>query len=116
MLKKYGVQFLGIGLILLVTGSFAMAQSRIRFRRGATEATISGTLPPRGTRFYVAGASAGQYAIVSVVPYNLVVLTPGAPNGEVGNSSFTTRRGDNDFGIYNPTNRTVSYRMTVTIR
>jgi hypothetical protein len=44
----------------------ATVATRIRFQAGATSATVSGQLGPRGSRLYVLGASAGQVMDVAV--------------------------------------------------
>ncbi len=59
-MRKIGVHVLALAVILLLTGSELMAQTRVRFRRGTNSATVSGKLRVGGIRRYVLGASAGQ--------------------------------------------------------
>lgn len=116
MIKKISVYFVTATMILLMSGIDIMAQTRIRFARGRSSATVSGTIPARSNKTFVVGASNGQYARVSVSPRNLQLFSNDAPKGESGSSSFETNSGDNEFGIYNPTNRAVRYTMTISIR
>lgn len=92
------------------------AQTRIRFALGRSSATVLGTIPAKSNRYFVVGAKSGQYAVVSVNNRSLKIFTDEAPKGESGNSSFDTNSGDNEFGIHNPTNRVISYSLTISIR
>lgn len=116
MIKKINIYFVTVAMILLMSGIDIMAQTRIRFARGRSSATVSGTIPARSNKNFVVGASNGQYARVSVSPRNLQIYSNEAPKGEAGSSGFETYSGDNEFGIYNPTNRPVRYTMTISIR
>ena len=60
MMKKFGVQFLALTLVLLFAGSDVTAQTRVRFRRGTNSATMTGSIGVRGVRRYVLRARAGQ--------------------------------------------------------
>jgi hypothetical protein len=115
MIKKIGV-FVMLMTISLMLNADLYAQSRIRFARGRSSATVSGTIPARSNRSFVVGASYGQTARVSVSPGNLQVWTAGTPKGESGGTTFETDAGDNEFGIYNPSNRAVRYTLTISIR
>ena len=116
MIKKLGMYVVLLAIFSMVTSAELYAQTRIRFARGRSAATISGTIPARSNRTFVVGASYGQIARVSVSPRNLQIWSNAAPKGESGSSSFETNDGNNEFGLYNPTNRPVKYRMTISIR
>lgn len=116
MLKTLFVHFVLLTTISLMTSVELYAQTRIRFARGRSSATVSGTIAARSNKNFVVSASNGQYARVSVSPRNLQIFSNEAPKGESGSSSFETNSGDNDFGIYNPTNRAIRYTMTISIR
>ena len=103
-------------VICLLAAASLPAQTRIRFGRGRSSATVSGTISPDSNRTFVVRASNGQFARVSVSPRNLRIFSDAAPRGESGSSSFDTYSGDNEFGIYNPTNRTIRYVLTISIR
>jgi hypothetical protein len=116
MIRKISMYFLLLTTISLVTSAELFAQTRIRFARGRSSATISGTIAPGANRTFVVGARAGQYAVVTVNPGNLRIFSDEAPKGESGSSSFETYSGDNEFGIYNPTGRAIRFTMTISIR
>lgn len=116
MIKKISVCLVMLTMIFLATSVETLAQTRIRFGRGRSSATISGTIAPGANRTFVVGARSGQYAVVSVNPRNLQIFTDEAPKGESGSSSFETNYGDNEFGIYNPTGRPIRFSMTISIR
>ena len=116
MIKKIGVYFVMLVTVSLMINVDLYAQSRIRFARGRSSATISGTIPARSNRSFVVGASYGQTARVTVSPGNLQVWTAGTPKGQSGGTTFETDDGDNEFGIYNPSNRAVRYTLTISIR
>jgi hypothetical protein len=116
MLKKLFVHFVLLTTISLMTSVELYAQTRIRFAKGRSSATISGTIPAKSNKTFVVGASSGQVARVSVNVGSLKIFSDAAPKGESGSTSFDTYNGDNEFGIYNPTNRAISYTMTISIR
>jgi hypothetical protein len=116
MIKKIGVYLVMLMTISLMLNVDLYAQSRIRFARGRSSATVSGTIPARSNRSFIVGASYGQTARVSVSPGNLQVWAAGTPKGESGGTTFDTEAGDNEFGIYNPSNRAVRYTLTISIR
>lgn len=116
MLKKITVKLLALMIIFLLTGNDLSAQTRIRFAKGRSSATLSGTIQPNSNRTFMVRASAGQTARVSVSPRGLKIFSDAAPKGESGSSSFDTYSGDNEFGLYNPTNRAIRYTMTISIR
>lgn len=116
MLKKLLVQFVLLTTISLMTSVELFAQTRIRFARGRSSTTVSGTIPAKTSRSFVVGAKSGQTAAVSVNNRNLDIFTDEAPKGVKGWTNFETHSGDNEFGIYNPTNQAIRYTMTVSIR
>ncbi len=69
-MKKYYLRFLIVNsLILLLLLTNALAQddgTRISFKRGATAATVKGTVAKGGPDFYLIGAKAGQKMTVKV--------------------------------------------------
>ncbi len=117
MIRKISAYLIFMAMILTVTGAETFAQTRIRFARGRSSATVTGTIPPQSNKTFVVRAGwNGQTARVSVSPRNLQIFSNAAPKGESGSSSFETLSGDNEFGIYNPTNRPIRYSITISIR
>ena len=96
------------------------AQTRISFRRGATSATVTGTIGVnRGVaganyRTYVVGARSGQTISATVSSGNgSVVFTD---NDRTSLRPRTTYNGDYEISIYNGGARNTSYSLTVSIR
>lgn len=116
MLKKLLVQFVLLTTISLMLNVDLYAQTRIRFARGRSSTTVSGTIPAKSNRYFVVGAKSGQTAAVSVNNRSLDIFTDEAQKGVKGWTNFETHSGDNEFGIYNPTNQAIRYTMTVSIR
>jgi hypothetical protein len=103
-----------MGLIcILLLGSYAelAAQTRIRFARGRTTATLSGNIVAGGERRYVLGARYGQYLSGNISSRgDCVKFTEGSTS-----TSFTTEAGDNWLSITNYCGRQASFTMTVSI-
>ena len=87
------------------------AQTRIRFARGRTSTSISGTLAPGARRTYVLGATRGQQLSGNVSSRGDCVKFTEASTS----TSFTTDYGDNRLSITNYCRSTVAYTMTVSI-
>ena len=87
------------------------AQTRIRFARGRTSASVAGQLGGRATRTFVLGARSGQNLSGNVSSRNgCVKFTEGSTS-----NSFTTQSGDNFLSITNYCGRSTSFVLTVSI-
>ncbi len=113
MLRTQSVRFLLLTLVVLLASSEIFAQKRIRFARGRTSATVSGSIKSGGKRTFVIRARQGQ-TLTAVVS---------SSNGEVTfdtdevNLSITTVAGDNVITIMNPTVvGATRYSLEVSIR
>jgi len=96
---------------ILFGSSESSAQTRIRFARGRTSASISGTLASGGIRRYVLWASSGQHLSGNLSSKNgCVKFTEGSTG--IG---FTTQSGDNRISITNYCRSNTSFVMTVSI-
>lgn len=60
MLKKFGLKIAILAMILVTAATDSMAQTRIRFARGRSSATVTGTLAANATKGYVLRAAQGQ--------------------------------------------------------
>jgi hypothetical protein len=109
-IKKFVVVL--ISLITLLGSANLYAQTRIRFARGRTSASLAGTLAAGGVRRYVLGATRDQELSGNISSRNDCVKFE-----ETGSTSLTltTRRGDNWIKITNDCRRAASYTMTVSI-
>lgn len=100
-----------VGVLVSTFCSFSLAQTRIRFARGRTSATVSGQVGGNGTRSYVLGARYGQILSGNVSSRNgCVRFTEGSTS-----TSFTTTAGDNDLSVTNYCSRPTSFVLTVSI-
>ena len=102
---------LAICFIFLGVCAEASAQTRIRFARGRTSASVSGTIGRGARRSFVMGARNGQTFSGNVSSRNgCVKFTEGSTS-----NSFTTNSGDNFFSITNYCGRATSFVLTVSI-
>jgi hypothetical protein len=110
-MKKLITMIVALTLILLVSGSDLLAQTRIRFARGTTSTTVSGTLLGGDTRTYVLAARYGQSLSANVSSRNGCVTFQ---NGETS-ASYTTISGNNHLYVGNGCGRTTRFTLTVSI-
>ncbi|MBA3354999.1 MAG: hypothetical protein H0U18_03490 [Pyrinomonadaceae bacterium] len=110
-MKKINVKAFILISVLVVSSSDLFAQTRIRFARGTTSASVSGTLYGGETRTYVLGARRGQYLSANVSSRNGCVTFQ---NGETS-ASYTTISGNNHLYVGNGCGRTTSFTLTVSI-
>ena len=97
--------------ILGFSATSTSAQTRIRFARGRTSTSLSGTLRPGATRWYVLSAIRGQQLSGNISSRgDCVKFTEGSTS--VG---FTTDRGDNRLSVTNYCRGTATFTMTVSI-
>lgn len=116
MLKKFGIKILVFSMIVLMSGADLMAQTRIRFRRGSSSASIPGTLAAGATRGFVLGARRGQ----------VLTATLSSSNGQVdftqGNlhdtqySMTVEENGDVYISIDNHGRRATKFTLTISIQ
>lgn len=109
-MKKFNIGAL-ILILIVVSSSYVFSQTRIRFARGTTSASVSGTLYGGGTRTYVLSARSGQYLSANVSSRNGCVTFQ---NGETS-ASYTTISGNNHLYVGNGCGRTTSFTLTVSI-
>ena len=115
MLKKISVYFITLSMVLLLTSSDLMAQTRIRFARGRNSATVSGTLSNGGSRSYVLRAKSGQVITATLSSTNgKVDFTQGSVH-DTQYSVTTDRNGDYYIDIDNHGGRT-RYTLTISIQ
>ncbi|MBP9665518.1 MAG: hypothetical protein KBD94_12950 [Pyrinomonadaceae bacterium] len=110
-MKKLVITALASLMFAFIFSSEADAQTRIKFARGRTSATVSGSLSGGATRTYVLGARNGQVLSGNVSSGNgCVVFSGGATS-----TSFITRSGNNYVSVTNQCRRVTRYTMTVSI-
>lgn len=117
MLKKFGVKMLVVAMIALMASSDVLAQTRIRFARGRTSATISGTLRPgNAVRSYVLRAAAGQTLTATLSSGNGKCDFNEGEYEDTQYSRYIEEDGDVVFSLDNHGTRSTSFTLTVSIR
>ena len=116
MIKKLSVKFLVLSVIFLMSGLDVMSQTRIRFRRGANSATISGTLGAGVTRGYVLGARRGQILTATLSSGNNQVDFTQGNYHDTQFSMTVEQNGDVYISIDNHGRRATKYTLTVSIQ
>lgn len=112
MKKKIGVYALTIAMMMLLTSSDLMAQTRVNFRRGSNSATVSGKLGPGGVRSYVLRASRGQVLTATLSSSNGKV---DFTQGNLHDTQFSMTLENNGDAIIMIDNHGGSTRYTLTI-
>ena len=112
MVKKLGIQFLALALVMLFTNSNLLAQkaTRIKFKRGTSSASVSGTLAPGKSRTYVMRAGEDQ-ELQAVVSGKNVLLDNGMLT-----MSYNTPNGDNFIEVKNHGKTSTKFTLTVSIQ
>jgi hypothetical protein len=90
----------------------ASGQTRIRFARGRTSTSVSGTLGPIGERDFVLRAYSGQYLSATVSSSGGCVKFSTIETAQ----AFRTDQGDNWLKLMIMCRRRASYTMTVSVR
>ena len=106
------VTLFGFLLLLLVPPVELFGQTRIRFARGRTSTSVTGTLSGTGERDYVLAARAGQSLSANVSSRGGCVVFSTVSTS----MSFTTDAGDNWLKLMNRCSRPASFTMTISIR
>lgn len=116
MLKKIGVKITVLAMVLLMTASDSLAQTRIRFRRGTSSTTVSGTLASGATRGYVLRAAEGQTLSATLSSGNgRVDFTQGNLH-DTQYSQYVEADGDVYISVDNHGNRATRYTLTISIQ
>jgi hypothetical protein len=116
MLKRISFKFLILAMIGLMSVSDSMAQTRIRFARGRSSATLTGSLAPGATRSFILGARRGQNLSATLSCGNgKCDFTQGSLH-DTQYSQSVDANGDVYISIDNHGNRATRYTMTVSIQ
>lgn len=111
LMRITGLLTIAVFAFLMLAPSDATGQTRIKFARGRTSASLSGSLAGGGVRRYVLGASRGQRLSGNVSSRNgCVKFTEGSTD-----LSFTTDSGNNWISVTNYCRTPTSFVMTVSI-
>ena len=110
-MKKVTMNALALILMLVIAGSDLLAQTRIRFARGRTSATVSGTIGGGGSRSFVLSAKYGQVLSANVSSRNGCVKF----SNNVTSITYVTEPGNNYLYLNNSCGRDTSFALTVSI-
>ena len=113
--KTIALKTFTILLVSVMAYTAGYPQTRVRFARGRTSATVRGKLGGRGSAQYVLGARDGQTILATVSSANGKVTITGANASGSTDYEVAATDGNNDIGIYNPGGAT-SFTLTISIR
>jgi len=117
MLKKIGVKFLVLMMIGVMFTTDSMAQTRIRFARGRSSASVSGTIRPgTSVRSYVLRATAGQTLTATLSSGNGKCDFTQGDYEDTQYSQVIDEDGDVTFSIDNHGTRATNFTLTVSIK
>lgn len=116
MLKKFGIKILVLALIGVMASVDVTAQTRIRFARGASSATMTGTLGAGATRGFVLRAGRGQTLTATLSCGNGKCDFTQGDLHDTQYSYYVERNGDVYISIDNHGNRSTKYTMVVSIQ
>ena len=108
-------RFFAIALLFIIVSMTVDATAqiiRIRFARGRTSTTVSGTIGRIGERDYVLWAGAGQYLSATVSSRGDCIKFSTISTSQ----AYRTDYGDNYLKLMNMCRRSASFTMTVSIR
>lgn len=117
MFKKIGAKFLVLMMIGVLFTTDTLAQTRIRFARGRSSATVSGRIAPgNSVRSYVLRAQAGQTLTATLSSGNGKCDFTEGDYEDTQYSRVIEEDGDVVFSIDNHGSRTTTFTLTVSIR
>jgi len=115
MLRKRSLQVISVCLVVIVSSAFVLAQKRISFRRGASSATLNGSIEGKGYTEYVINGRAGQVMSIQITSGNGgVLVNAGSASGKNFNIEMTG--GDHLLSIVNEGRGATNYTLKVAIR
>lgn len=115
-IKTFIIKTFAVLMIIGMMDSSAFSQTRIRFARGRTSATVSGSIGNNGERNYILGASRGQVMTVRVTS-NTGDVHVDLGGNDVGTGTTVTLRSTDDYIItVHNDGRAARYSLYVSIR
>lgn len=114
-MTRVGMKIMAMAMIVLLTASTLMAQTRVRFKPGRNSATVTGKLGTSGAKTYVLRASKGQTLTATLSSDNGKI---DFTQGNVHDTQYTTtveRTGDVEVMIDNHGGPS-RYTLTISIQ
>jgi hypothetical protein len=115
-MQKFFIKLAIFFMVGLVAVTDSLAQTRIRFARGSTSATVSGTIPAGGERTYVLGARRGQNLSATVSCRNGKCDFAQGALHDTQYSEYIERNGDVYITIHNHGRNPTRFTMTISIQ
>ena len=116
MFKKLGVKILVLAMICLMASSDTLGQIRIRFARGRTSTSVSGTMAAGGARSYVLRAARGQTLTATLSCGNGRCDFAQGDLHDTSYSEYVERNGDVYITLHNHGRNSTRFTMTVSIQ
>ncbi len=117
VIKSLLIKSFAVLMIIGTMDSAAFSQTRVRFARGRTSTTVSGTLSGFGSRSYVVGASRGQTMTVRVSSNSGRVWVDIGGN-DMGRGTTIQLRSTDDYiiTVHNELGSSTKYSLYIGIR
>lgn len=117
IVKSLFIKSFAVLMIIGMTDSAVFSQTRVRFARGRTSATVSGTLSGYGSRSYILGASRGQTMTVRVSSRSGRVWADIGGN-DIGRGTSIQLRSTDDYiiTVHNELGSSTKYSLYIGIR
>ncbi len=114
--KGFLIKTLAVLMMIGMMDSAAFSQTRIRFARGKSSTTVSGTVPGGSSRSYVLSARNGQTLLVRA-DSRATAFGVEVDGVYDANGLYTLQStGDHTITVYNSGSRSARYTMYVEIR
>ena len=114
--KTLLVKTFAVLMIIGMMDSLAFSQTRIRFARGKSSATVSGNLYSGATRAYILGARRGQTMSVKVTSAGNVSVDIGGNDMGTGDTVELRSTDDYIITVHNGGGKAAKYSLYVSIR
>lgn len=116
MIKKISVKLMVLMMIGVLLTTDSMAQTRIRFGKGKSSATVSGTMAANGERTYILGARNGQTLTAVLSCGNGECDFAEGDMHDTQYSQYVESNGDVYITLHNHGRRATRFTMTVSIQ
>lgn len=116
MVKKTIPQIIALALVLILSSTGSLAQSkRISFRKGTSSATVHGKIGAKGYLEYMVNGQAGQLMSIEITSGNgAVIVNAGTASGK--SFSLDMTGGDHMLSVVNTGRSATNYTLTVSIK
>lgn len=110
-MKKFGAAVLGVMILIALSGFESYGQTRIRFARGRTSASVTSSIGRYAQRKYILAARSGQTISANVSSRSGCVVL----GNQLTSESYTTDQGDNYIDLFNRCSSATNFILTISI-